>query len=358
MPYLIEPPLKPMLAKSTSAIPTGDGWLYEPKWDGFRVLVFRDGDDLYLQSRSLKPMLRYFPELEAPCKTMLPDRCVVDGELIIARGDRLSFDTLQMRLHPAKSRIDKLAAESPAQLVLWDLLAVGDEDLTETPFGDRRLRLQRLLDGAAPPLHLTPITHDPAVAQDWFERFEGAGFDGVIAKRAESTYQPGKRAMAKIKHERTADCVLAGFRWHKNGPGELLGSMILGLWSDDGRLQQIGVAASFTAAKRKALVEELAPLREGALDDHPWASWAEHEAQHGRRPGAVSRWNAGKDLSWEPLRLERVVEVGFNQFDSGRLRHPAHFKRWRPDKDVRECTFEQMESIPPYELGRILAGQA
>lgn len=349
-----EGPLPPMLAKSAAAIPRDGGWLFEPKWDGFRVIIFRDGDDLQLQSRSLKPMLRYFPELRQPCLDGLPGRCVVDGELILQSGDHLDFDALQQRIHPAKSRIQMLAEATPAQIVLWDLLAEGDDDLRDVPFADRRLRLQRSLEAARPPLHLTPITHDPDVAQDWFERFEGAGLDGVIAKREDSMYLPGKRAMAKIKHQRTADCVLAGFRWHKKGPGELIGSFILGLWDDDGKLHQIGVASSFTAAKRKALAQELAPLREGALEDHPWASWAAAEQEAERRPGVGSRWSGGKDLSWEPLRLERVVEVGFNHFDSGRLRHPAHFKRWRPDKTIQECRFDQMEAIPPYELKRIL----
>jgi len=347
-------PLAPMLAKAASGIPRDAGWLFEPKWDGFRVVIFRDGDDLHLQSRSKKPMLRYFPELRQPCLDALPDRCVVDGELIVQSGDRLDFDALQMRIHPAKSRIDRLAVETPAQIVLWDLLAEGDEDLCATPFGERRLRLQTALAGARPPIHLTPITHDPDVAQDWFDRFEGAGLDGVIAKRDDSAYLPGKRAMAKIKHQRTADCALAGFRWHAKGPGELIGSFILGLWADDGSLRQIGVASSFTAARRRELAIELEPLREGALEGHPWASWAADEAEHDRRPGVQSRWSAGKDLTWEPLRLERVVEVGFNHFDGGRLRHPAHFKRWRPDKDLADCRFDQMDAIPPYELTRIL----
>ncbi|MCP4870355.1 MAG: ATP-dependent DNA ligase [Proteobacteria bacterium] len=353
--YPIEPPLEPMLAKGVTSIPRDEGWLFEPKWDGFRVLIFRDGDDLYLQSRSLKPMLRYFPELREPCLQMLPERCVVDGELIIQQGDSLSFGTLQMRLHPAKSHIDKLAAETPAQIVLWDLLAEGDELLLEVPFGERRLRLQRVLEGARPPIHLTPITHDPDGALDWFERFEGAGLDGVIAKRADSPYLPKKRAMAKSKHQRTADCVLCGFRWHKKGPGELIGSFILGLWDADGKLHQIGVASSFTAARRKELAQELEPLRAGALEDHPWAAWAASDEQQDRRPGAGSRWNAGKDLSGEPVRLERVVEVTFNQFDGGRLRHPAKFVRWRPDKAVQDCRYDQMRVVPPYELRQILS---
>jgi len=350
------PPVAPMLAKGAKKIPAGDHLLYEPKWDGFRVLVFRDGDELYLQSRTKKPLFRYFPELGPPLKAQLPDRCVVDGELVIKRGDVLDFNALQLRLHPAASRIEKLAAEMPAAVVLWDILALGDEDLTSVPFEQRRSLLEDLLGEATPPVHLTPITADRAVAQDWFERFEGAGLDGVIAKPKDDPYAPGKRTMVKIKHDRTVDCVLAGFRWHKNGPGTLLGSMVLGLYDDDGRLHQLGVAASFTAAKREALVAELAPLREGALEGHPWASWASSDEASGeRRPGQHSRWNAGRDLSWEPLRLERVVEVGCNQVTDGRFRHPAHFKRFRADKTPAECTFEQLDVTPPYELSRILS---
>lgn len=353
----LSPPLAPMLAKNAARFPEDEGWIFEPKWDGFRVLIFRDGDDIYLQSRSLKPLMRYFPELEAPLKAALPDRCVVDGELIIARGEALDFDALQMRLHPAASRIEKLAHETPAQVVAWDLLAEGDDDLTQMPFASRRARLEALLAHAAPPLHLTPATRDLDVAHDWFERFEGAGLDGVIAKRAEGLYEPGKRAMLKLKHQRTIDCALAGFRWHKNGPGELIGSFILALFGPDGRLYQIGVAASFTAAKRKQLAVELEPLREGALEDHPWAEWAQGDATD-RRPGVQSRWSAGKELTWEPVRVERVVEVGYNHFDSGRLRHPGHFKRWRPDRDPQSCTFAQVEVAAPFELNRILGAGA
>jgi len=346
-----------MLAKNSARFPKDDGWIFEPKWDGFRVVIFRDGDALYLQSRSLKPLLRYFPELDAPLKAALPERCVVDGELIIAQRDRLDFDALQMRLHPAASRIDLLANKTPAQVVAWDLLALGDEDLSEVPFEQRRSLLEDLLRDVEPPIHLTPATRDVAQARDWFERFEGAGLDGVIAKRADGVYEPGKRAMLKLKHQRTVDCVLAGFRWHKNGPGELLGSMILGLYGDDGRLHQIGVAASFTAAKRKSLMAEIEPLRDGALDAHPWAAWAEQEGRE-RRPGVQSRWSAGKSLSWEPVRVERVVEVGYNHFDSGRLRHPGHFKRWRDDREPASCTLGQVEVAAPFELTGVLGDGA
>jgi len=353
----LSPPLPPKLAKNSARFPKDDGWIFEPKWDGFRVVIFRDGDDLYLQSRSLKPLLRYFPELDAPLKAALPERCVVDGELIIAQRDRLDFDALQMRLHPAASRIDLLANKTPAQVVAWDLLALGDEDLSEVPFEQRRSLLEDLLRDVEPPIHLTPATRDVAQARDWFERFEGAGLDGVIAKRADGVYEPGKRAMLKLKHQRTVDCVLAGFRWHKNGPGELLGSMILGLYGDDGRLHQIGVAASFTAAKRKSLMAEIEPLRDGALDAHPWAAWAEQEGRE-RRPGVQSRWSAGKSLSWEPVRVERVVEVGYNHFDSGRLRHPGHFKRWRDDREPASCTLGQVEVAAPFELTGVLGDGA
>jgi ATP-dependent DNA ligase len=347
-------PIDPMLARAASTLPRGDGWIYEPKWDGFRVLVFRDGDDLVLQSRSRKPLLRYFPELKPPLLAALPPRCVVDGELVIEQGGRLDFDTLQMRLHPAKSRIDQLAAETPARVVFFDLLALGDEDLTARPFVQRREMLERVLAEARPPVHITPATLDRATAQDWFARFEGAGFDGVIAKGMADGYAPGKRVMVKIKHERTVDCVVAGFRWHKHGEGTLVGSLILALYEEDGRLQQIGVAASFTAARRAALVEELAPYRDGAEADHPWAEWATDE--HGeRRPGAQSRWSAGKDLRWEPLRLGLVAEVGYNHFDGGRLRHPAHWKRWRPDREPSQCTYAQVEVAPPEELAAVFA---
>jgi len=347
----LSPPIKPMLAKSARKLPRGEGWIYEPKWDGFRVLVFRDGEELYLQSRGSKPLLRYFPELREPLLAQLPERCVMDGELVIERGGRLDFDALQMRLHPAKSRIELLAEETPTEIVLFDVLALGDEDLTGVPFVQRREMLEQVLADAEEPVHLSPATTDRAVAQDWFDRFEGAGFDGVMGKGMSSVYEPNKRTMVKIKHERRVDCVVAGFRWHKNGPGELVGSLILALW-EQGRLQQIGVAASFTAARRAELVAELAPWTQGALDGHPWAEWAQDE--HGeKRPGVQSRWSAGKDLTWQPLRIGLVAEVGYNHFDGGRLRHPAHFKRWRPDKPPAECTYEQVEIAPPQELREI-----
>jgi ATP-dependent DNA ligase len=355
-----EPPVEPMLARPSSILPEGDGWLFEPKWDGFRALVFRDGDSIYTQSRDLKPLDRYFPELEAPFLEQLPERCVLDGEVVIARGGTLDFEALLLRIHPAASRVRMLAAETPASFVAWDLLALGDEDLRGLPQQERRARLEAVLGGAVPPVHLTPATLDRALAADWFDRFEGAGLDGVVAKRLDGTYQPGKRAMLKIKHERTADCVVAGFRWHKNGPGTHIGSLLLGLFDDAGKLHHVGITASFTWERREALVAELAPLREGAIDGHPWAEWAAWaafdaaaEAPGQRLPGAGSRWNRGKDLSWEPLRTERVAEVAYDHLQGDRFRHATTFRRWRPDKPVTDCRYDQLETSVPYELERI-----
>jgi len=347
----VEPPLKPMLAKRVDALPKGDTWLYEPKWDGFRALVFRDGDEWFLQSRDLKPLKRYFPELEEPVLSQLPSRAVLDGELVIATVNGLDFEALQMRLHPAASRVQMLAEKSPASLVFWDLLCEGDTDLRAEPFAARRTRLEKVLANARPPLYLTPATSDRVVAADWFERFEGAGLDGVMAKSRDGIYEPGKRAMLKVKHKRTVDVVLAGFRWHKNGAGTALGSMLLGLFDDAGVLQHVGVAASFTAKRRTELVEELASLREGALNAHPWESWASRQ----RVPGMKSRWSADKTLEWEPLRPERVLEVTFDHLQGSRFRHTAHFVRWRPDKPPDACTYEQIDITPPYELERIFS---
>jgi ATP-dependent DNA ligase len=359
MAFPIEPPIEPMLAKAASGIPDGDGWLYEPKWDGFRALVFRDGDELLIQSRELKPLGRYFPELEAPLRASLPPRCVVDGEIVIATGEHLDFEALLQRIHPAKSRIAMLAAETPASFVAWDLLGFDDHDLRGRPQGERRALLETALAGATPPVHLTPATRERAVALDWFRRFEGAGLDGVIAKPIGGTYQPGKRAMVKIKHERTADCVVAGFRWYKDAPGTLVGSLLLGLYDGDGRLHHTGICASFTRQRRAELVEELAPLREGAREGHPWKDWAEWQdeaaAAGQRMPGATSRWNRGKDLSWEPLRLERVCEVGYDHLQGDRFRHATHWKRWRLDKSPGECRYDQLEVTPPEELAAIFA---
>jgi ATP-dependent DNA ligase len=357
-----EPPLEPMLAKAADSLPEGDGWLFEPKWDGFRALVFRDGDEVYTQSRDLKPLDRYFPELAAPFREQLPERCVLDGEVVIARDGGLQFESLLLRIHPAASRVRMLAAETPASFVAWDLLALGDEDLRGVSQGERRARLEAVLAGAIPPIHLTPATLDRALAADWFDRFEGAGLDGVVAKRLDRTYQPGKRAMLKIKHERTADCVVAGFRWHKNGPGTHVGSLLLGLFDDAGTLHHVGITASFTWERRAALVEELAPLREHALEGHPWAEWAEWasmgaaDASGQRLPGATSRWNRGKDLSWEPLRTERVVEVAYDHLQGDRFRHATTFRRWRPDRTPADCRYDQLETTTPFELARIFGG--
>jgi ATP-dependent DNA ligase len=353
----VQPPIEPMLAKAHSDLPDGEGWLYEPKWDGFRTLVFRDGDEVLLQSRDLKPMNRYFPELEAPLLANLPPRCVLDGEVVIAGERGLDFEALLLRIHPAASRVALLAKETPASFVAFDLLALADEDLRGTPFATRRARLEEALAGVRPPIHLTPATRDRAVAEDWLARFEGAGLDGVIAKPVADHYRPGERSMVKVKHARTADCVVAGFRWHKNGPGTMIGSLLLGLYDADGTLHHVGVTAAFTTARRKELVTELAPLREDALEGHPWRSWVtaqeEHAASGQRMPGATSRWNRGKDLSWEPLRPERVVEVAYDHMQGDRFRHAAQFVRWRPDKRPADCRYDQLEVVSPFELGRI-----
>jgi ATP-dependent DNA ligase len=352
-----QPPLEPMLSKAADDIPEGDGWLYEPKWDGFRTVIFRDGAEIYLQSRDSKPLNRYFPEIVAPLKAHLPERCVVDGEIVIAGADGLDFEALLLRIHPAASRVALLAQQMPSSVVLWDLLAEGDEDLRQTPLVERRRRLEVALAGARPPIHLTPATRERGTALDWFDRFEGAGLDGVMAKRLEDIYRPGQRSMVKVKHQRTADCVVAGFRWHKNGPGTLVGSLLLGLYDDTGTLHHVGIASSFTTKRRAELVEELAPLRENALEDHPWREWR-LEPGGQRLPGATSRWNRGKDLSWEPLRPERVCEVAYDHLQGTRFRHATHFQRWRPDKGPRDCRYDQLESRAPYELTRIFAPAA
>ncbi len=345
-------PLDPMLAKRADKLPDGDGWLYEPKWDGFRVLLFRDGDDWLLQSRDRKPLTRYFPELAAPVLSALPERCVLDGEVVVARGGSLDFEALTQRIHPAASRIETLSRELPAALVFWDILAEGDRALLEAPFSERRAALERALADAEAPIHLTPATTDRERAADWFARFEGAGLDGVMAKRLDDIYQPKQRAMLKIKHSRTADCVLGGFRWHKSGPGELLGSLLLGLYDHAGRLHHVGVAASFTAKRRRELAEELAPLRLDAdADDHPWLG--EPAAPDVRVPGAENRWSRGKTQSWEPLRIERVVEVSYDHLEGMRFRHTTHMRRWRPDKPTSECRFDQLDVTPPFELSDI-----
>ena len=357
-----EPPLEPMLAKPSNGLPEGDGWLFEPKWDGFRAIVFRDGDEVLIQSRDLKPLDRYFPELAAPIRASFPERCVVDGEVVIATDGGLAFESLLLRIHPAASRVKMLADETPASFVGWDLLALGDEDLRGVPQGERRARLEAAFRDVEPPIHLTPATRDRALAADWFDRFEGAGLDGVVAKKLDALYQPGKRAMLKIKHQRTADCVVAGFRWHKNGPGTHVGSLLLGLFDDEGKLHHVGVTSSFTWDKRAALVEVLEPLRENATEGHPWHEWAEWssmgaaDASGQRLPGATSRWNRGKDLSWEPLRPERVVEVAYDHLQGDRFRHGTSFVRWRTDKQPADCRYDQLEETAAYEIAKIFGG--
>ena len=348
----IEPPIEPMLAKLAEELPPAGGYLYEPKWDGFRAIVFRHGDDVFIQSRDLRPLDRYFPELHQALIERLPPGCVVDGEVVIATSRGLDFDALQLRLHPAESRVQKLAKETPASFVAFDLLGLDGKDLRDRPQRERRRMLEKMLKKAKPPLYLTPVTDDRDLAREWLQRFEGAGLDGVIAKPAESPYLPGKRAMIKVKHSRTAECVVAGFRWHKTGKG-VVGSLLLGLYDDAGTLQHVGVTSSFTMKRRTELARELEPLRRDAFENHPWRDWAGAGAEASRMPGAHSRWSAGKDLSWEPLRIERVCEVKYDHLQGDRFRHAAIFLRWRPDKPPRECTYEQLETATPYELREV-----
>jgi ATP-dependent DNA ligase len=348
-----------MLSKRIEQLPPSKDFIFEPKWDGFRALIFRDGDEVMLQSRDAKPLNRYFPELMEPIKAQLPKKCVLDGEIVIATTHGLDFEALQMRIHPAESRVKLLARETPASIVFFDLLCEGDRDLRGEPFQSRRERLESILSKAKPPLHLTPATRDSKIASDWFSRFEGAGLDGVMAKPVAGNYEPDKRAMLKIKHERDCDCVVGGFRWHKRGEGTSVGSLLLGLYDDAGALQHVGVCASFTDKKRRELVDFLAPYRREALVDHPWKAWAEQDieaAASGRRmPGAQSRWSHGKDLSWQPLRPELVVEVAYEHMQGDRFRHTAHFRRWRKDKGPKDCTYAQLEVVPPQELMAIFA---
>jgi ATP-dependent DNA ligase len=359
----VSPPVLPMLAKRVGTLPEGEGWIFEPKWDGFRALVFKDGEEIVVQSRDEKPLERYFPELVAFLSAELPARCVVDGEIVIATPSGLDFELLQLRLHPAASRVKRLAEETPASMVFWDLLCLGDEDLTLSPFRQRRAKLEAALAGAKPPMHVTPATTDRSAAEDWFRRFEGAGLDGVMAKREDGAYEPNVRAMLKVKHERECDCVVAGFRWHKLGEGTKVGSLLLGLYDEAGALHHVGVSASFTDAKRRELVTHLSPYREGALANHPWDfmlpggdAGSQASASGQRMPGGKSRWSQGKDLSWEPLRPELVVEVAYDHMQGTRFRHTAQFRRWRTDKDPRECTYAQLEVVPPQELAAIFSG--
>jgi len=347
------PPIEPMLARIAEAIPEEGPYLYEPKWDGFRALVFRGaGDDLYIQSRDLRPLDRYFPDLHDALIERLPEPCVLDGEIVIATEHGLDFDALQLRLHPAASRVAKLAASQPASFVAFDVLAIGKRDLRAMPQAGRRAELERLLAKAKPPLHLTPMTRERSVALEWLHEFEGAGLDGVIAKLSDLPYEPGKRAMIKVKHARTAECVVAGFRWHKTGEG-IVGSLLLGLYDSGGTLQHVGVTSSFTMAMRKTLAKELEPLRKNAMKDHPWRDWAGAAAESSRMPGSQSRWSAGKNLAWEPLRIERVCEVKYDHLQGDRFRHAAIFLRWRPDKPPGECTYDQLEVTTPFELEKV-----
>src|SRR5262245_56206761 len=352
--FAIAPPVEPMLALLSEGLPTEGDFLFEPKWDGFRAIVYRGASDLYIQSRELKPLDRYFPELHEALLERLPPGCVLDGEIVITSPHGLDFDALQLRLHPAASRVAKLSREIPASFVAFDLLAAGGS-LMSSPQRERRAELERLMARAGPPAYLTPMTLDRATAARWLQEFEGAGLDGVIAKPSGAAYQPGKRAMLKVKHARTADCVVAGFRWYKPAQ-DAVGSLLLGLYDDRGRLQHVGVTSSFTLVMRKQLVRELAALRENALEQHPWREWASAGAgAHGRMPGGHSRWSAGKDLSWEPLRVERVCDVKYDHMQGDRFRHGAVFLRWRPDKPPKDCRYDQLEVTPPYELAKVFS---
>ena len=360
-------PIEPMLAKAVDSLPTEGDYLYEPKWDGFRAIVFRPRAGVVaIQSRDLRPLDRYFPELRTALLALLPDGVVVDGEIVVVGAGGLDFDALQQRLHPAASRVAKLAVATPASFVAFDLLAVGGGSVVDEPQEARRAKLEKLLAEARPPLYLTPVTRDGAVAAAWLREFEGAGLDGVVAKPLGLPYQPGKRAMLKIKHARTADCVVAGFRWHKSteeGGPEAVGSLLLGLYDDAGVLHHVGVTSSFAMATRRALVKELAPLRHDAAADHPWRGWAEQDAaaknapagDAQRMPGATSRWSAGKDLAWQPLRPERVCEVKYDHLQGDRFRHATTFVRWRFDKPPEACRYDQLEVVAPYALKKIFA---
>ncbi|MCX4782799.1 ATP-dependent DNA ligase [Streptomyces sp. NBC_01264] len=351
----VMPPVKPMLAKSVSTIPPG--MQYEAKWDGFRAIVHRDGDEIELGSRTGKSLTRYFPELVTALKANLPDRCVVDGEIVVIQGGRLDFDRLSERIHPAASRVKRLAETTPASFVAFDLLALDDEALLDTPLADRRAALTRILSTARPPVHLAPATTDPALAQEWFERFEGAGLDGVVAKPLDLPYRPDARLMFKIKHERTADAVIAGFRFHKSGP--IVGSLLLGLYDAHGALQHVGVCAAFPMKRRAELIDELEPLRMPGPEGHPWAAWAEESAhESARMPGAQSRWTGKKDLSWVPLRPEWVCEVAYDHMEGDRFRHTAQFRRMRPDREPGSCTYAQLEEVVGYDLAEVLSAKA
>jgi ATP-dependent DNA ligase len=351
------PPVEPMLAKIADEIPAGEGFLFEPKWDGFRAIVFRHGNAVHIQSRDLRPLNRYFPELEKALVEALPKGCVIDGEIVVVGAKGLDFDALQQRLHPAASRVAKLAKETPAAFVAFDLLAAGGKSTMDLPQAERRVRLERLLGHIAKPVYVTPMTRDRAVAQEWLERFEGAGLDGVVAKADAAPYQPGKRSMLKIKHVRTADCVVAGFRWYRDTQ-DAVGSLLLGLYDEAGVLQHVGVTSSFTMAMRRELADELAPLRKDALKDHPWRDWdAPSDDSANRMPGGQSRWTGGKDLSWEALRAERVCEVKYDHLQGDRFRHAAVFLRWRPDKPPADCRYDQLEVVKAFELDKVFGSK-
>ena len=351
----VNPPILPMLSKRIAELPVEGNWIFEPKWDGFRALIFRDRDEVLIQSRDSKSLNRYFPELIDPLREQLPERWVLDGEIVIAKNGGLDFEALQLRIHPAASRVKMLSKEMPASVVFFDLLCTGDRDLRGQPFEDRRRILESTLRAVKSPLHLTPATSDRKVASDWFQRFEGAGLDGVMAKAVDGAYESDKRVMFKVKHERDCDCVVAGFRWHKKGEGTAVGSLLLGLFDDSSVLHHVGVCASFTMEKRQELAALLAPYRKNALADHPWKSWAAAESEGQRLPGGQSRWSQGKDLSWEPIRAELVVEVAYEHMQGTRFRHTAQFRRWRTDKRPKDCTYAQLEVVPPQELMEIFS---
>ena len=350
--FAIAPPVEPMLAKIAEELPSSPTFLFEPKWDGFRAIIFRGTSDVFIQSRDLRPLDRYFPELHDSLLERLPIGCVIDGEIVIVGPDGLDFDALQLRLHPAASRVAKLARETPASFVAFDALALDGRNLMTIAQSERRAQLETALQSVEPPVHLTPMTRNRAVALQWLQHFEGAGLDGVIAKPAHIPYEPGKRVLLKVKHARTADCVVAGFRWQKSG-NNAVGSLLLGLYDEGGVLQHVGVTSAFTMATRKQLALDLAPLRKDALNDHPWREWASADAASTRMPGAQSRWSAGKDLSWEPLRIERVCEVKYDHLQGDRFRHAAIFLRWRPDKPPSECRYDQLEVTTPFELEKV-----
>ncbi len=351
----MQPPVSPMLAKASPTIPVGDGWRYEPKWDGFRSIIFRHGDDVELGSRNAKPLTRYFPEVVEHVNAAFPPDAVVDGELvIIGENGAVDFDLLSLRVHPAQSRVNRLREEIPALFIAFDLLAVDGQDLTNQPFDERRAQLVDALHGSGKGIYVTPMTTDPDVAQVWFDRWEGAGLDGVMAKKADQLYCPGQRTMIKVKHERTIDCVVAGFRWHKDGQG--VGSLLLGLYDGDGSLHHVGVTGSFTVAKRTELIDELAPLRDNAAENHPWREWANLSASGTDKAPTGNRWIAKKDMSWEPLRIELVVEVAYGHFQGGRrMRHAASYRRFRPDREPRSCTYEQVQPPDLVSIVEVLA---